>query len=208
MIVYVARHGETDWNVAGRYQGRRESSLTRLGRAQAHALAQALAACDLRRVCSSPLRRCIDTAEAVGQAHSLPVETDARLLEIAHGTWEGQLRATLERDDAETMRRWRERPDTVTFDGGESLADVAVRWREFAASLTGNNDAVVVTHDVLVRIALLTATGSPLAMLWEPRVVNGGYARFAVEGGAWSVLDECCDAHLGALLVDPNTQAL
>lgn len=208
MIVYVARHGETDWNAAGRYQGQRESSLTARGRAQAQSLAEALAGRSLHRIYASPLLRCVDTAVPIAQKHAITVETDARLLEIAHGTWEGRYKSDLERDDADAMRRWCERPETVTFDRGESLADVAARWSAFAAEVTGNNDSAIVTHDVVVRIALLSATGRPLSMLWEPRVINGGYARFSLEGGVWSVLDECCDEHLGALLVDPKAQAL
>ncbi len=208
MIVYVARHGETDWNRAGRYQGQRESTLTGIGREQARALGAALAERPISRVLSSPLRRCSETAEAVARLHGLPVETDARLLEISHGTWEGRLRDEIARNDGETMRRWREAPETVRFEDGESLADVATRWQAFASTLSGKNEVVLVTHDVLVRLAILLATAQPLSRFWEPRVVNGGYARFSVEGGTWELLNECVDQHLAGLLVDPMQQAL
>ncbi|MEO9169655.1 MAG: histidine phosphatase family protein [Candidatus Baltobacteraceae bacterium] len=208
MNVYVARHGETDWNRVGRYQGQRESSLTLTGRRQADALAGALGTLAVSRIISSPLRRCTDTARPLGAARSLQVEADAHLLEIAHGTWEGRLRADIEREDPDTLRRWREAPQNVTFDGGESLEDVLSRWKVFACALAGKNDIVVVTHDVLVRLAILEGTHRPLSMFWEPRVVNGGFARFAVEGGAWALLDECVDGHLSGLFVDPTVQAL
>jgi hypothetical protein len=61
--VYVARHGETTWNAAGRYQGRLESELSALGMRQAEALASAMRGAHLRRVISSPLR-----AQTEGQA--------------------------------------------------------------------------------------------------------------------------------------------
>ena len=208
MIVYVARHGETDWNRAGRYQGQRESTLTEIGRAQAAALGAALAERPISRIISSPLRRCSETAEAVARFHGATVEADARLLEIAHGKWEGRLRDDIAREDTERMRRWRENPETVQFEGGESLVDVERRWRAFAESLNGKNEAVLVTHDVLVRLAILHATAEPLSRFWDPRVVNGGYARFSVENGAWQLLDECVDKHLAGLLVDPMQQAL
>ena len=208
MIVYVARHGETDWNRAGRYQGQRESSLTEIGRAQAAALGAALAEQPISRVISSTLRRCSETAEAVARFHSTPVETDTNLLEIAHGTWEGRLRDEIALTDAERMRRWREAPETVQFEGGESLSDTDRRWRAFAQSLSGKNELVLVTHDVLVRLAILNATAQSLSRFWEPRVVNGGYARFSVQNGAWQLLDECVDKHLAGLLVDPMQQAL
>ena len=208
MIVYVARHGETDWNREGRYQGQRESRLTMTGIAQAQALAQALGAASIARVISSPLARCLDTAAPLAARLDLDVEVDLRLIEIGHGTWEGRLRDEIERDDPQRMRDWREYPDRVRFDGGESLQDVLERWRAFARSIDGNNDIAVVTHDVLVRLAIVDATGQPLSRLWDARVRNGAYARFAVTNGVWRVLDECVEGHLGELLVDTARQAL
>jgi len=70
-------------------------------------------------------------------------KTDDRLIEIAHGTWEGRLRDEIEQDDPETMRRWREAPETVRFDGGESLADVDARWRAFASAFAPDAPALV-----------------------------------------------------------------
>lgn len=208
MNVYMVRHGETDWNRAGRYQGQRESSLTEIGILQAEALGRAFSVLQVKRVISSPLRRCTETALPVACGHGLPLETDARLLEIAHGNWEGRLRNEIERDDPQTMRQWREAPQTVHFEGGESLADVRSRWKAFANGLVGKDDVVLVTHDVLVRLAILDATGGSLAMLWEAQVRNGAYARFAVDAGSWKLLDECCDVHLDGLRVDPTFQAL
>ncbi len=208
MIVYVARHGETDWNREGRYQGRRESHLTATGRAQAAALARALEGVSVGRVVSSPLARCAETAEPIALQHGVTLEKDARLIEIAHGTWEGRLRADIEREDPTTMRAWREQPQLVAFDGGESLGQVLERWRTFAGELGGNDDVLLVTHDVVVRLAILEATHHSAARLWEPRVVNGGYARFAIVDGNWQLLDECLDDHLGGLRVDTAFQAL
>ncbi|MHB1770043.1 MAG: histidine phosphatase family protein, partial [Minisyncoccota bacterium] len=150
MIVYVARHGETDWNREGRYQGRRESHLTARGRAQAAALARALEGVSVGRVVSSPLARCAETAEPIALQHGVTLEKDARLIEIAHGTWEGRLRADIEREDPSTMRAWREQPQRVDFAGGESLSQVLERWRTFAGELAGNDDVVLVTHDAVV----------------------------------------------------------
>ena len=208
-VAYVARHGETDWNRAGRYQGQLESTLTELGRSQAAALASALAGSGARRVLSSPLGRCLETAAPVAAALGVSVETDERLLEIAHGTWEGRLRTEIEREETGRMRAWRENPASVRFEGGESLDEVAARWRAFTESLTGKNeDVVIVTHDVLVRIAVLLASDRPLTMLWEPRVQNGGYASLSVEAERWQVVDECRDEHLEGILADTAGQAL
>ncbi len=208
MMLFLARHGETDWNRDGRYQGQRESRLTTIGRAQAQALAKALSDASIARVISSPLARCLDTAAPLAARLGVDLEVDRRLIEISHGTWEGRLREEIERDDPLRMRAWREAPERVRFEGGESLDDVMRRWRAFARSIEGKSDIAVVTHDVLVRLALLDARRRPLSQLWEPQVRNGAYARFAIDRGEWRVLDECIDDHLGELLVDSAQQAL
>jgi broad specificity phosphatase PhoE len=206
--VYIARHGETEWNRAARYQGRRESRLTALGCRQAAALAAALATSGAARVIASPLGRCTGTAGPIAEALELAVETDARLVEIAHGTWEGRFREEIERTDAARMRDWRQMPQSVQFEGGESLAEVDARWRRFAASLDGKNDVVVITHDVLVRLAVLASTGRPLADLWKPRVRNGGYAVLEIVAARWRLIEECRDSHLAGISVDERRQAL
>ena len=208
MIIYVARHGETDWNREGRYQGRQESDLTETGRRQARAFAASLHGRPIDAVISSSLRRCRQSAEPLADSLSQPVRVDDRLIEIDHGTWEGHLRGEIAVRDAERFMAWQHEPQTVTFVGGESPADVRERWRAFASALSGYDEVAVVTHDVLVRIAILDATGRDVDRLWEPRVMNGGYARFESRGGRWSLLDECIQAHLSGLVVDVTTQAL
>ena len=204
-MIYVARHGETDWNREGRYQGQRESRLTDIGAAQARALAHALAQREIRRVVASPLARCVETARPLAAALGLSVETDRDLIEIAHGNWEGRLRASIEREDPQAMRAWREHPERVHFEGGESLAQVDARWRSFMQRTEGG--VAVVTHDVIVRLAILAATGAPLSRLWEPRVVNGGYAVFR-GGDPWELVEACATDHLDGLRVDTASQAL
>ena len=102
-MIYVARHGETDWNREGRYQGQRESQLTETGIAQADALADALSRKGVTRVIASPLARCVETARPLAQRLGIAVETDRDLIEIAHGTWEGRLRSAIERDEPAQM---------------------------------------------------------------------------------------------------------
>lgn len=206
-MIYVARHGETDWNRKGRYQGQLESNLTSTGIQQARALAGALTNAGITRVISSPLARCVESARPLAQALGIPIETDPDLIEIAHGTWEGELRSELERSDPQTMRLWREHPHLVQFEGGESLHDVEHRWRAFVQRLADADDVAIVTHDVVVRVAILAAAQRSLAQLWEPAVRNGAYARFR-GGGSWELLDGCVDAHLGSLVVDTAAQAL
>jgi broad specificity phosphatase PhoE len=206
--VYVARHGETTWNVAGRYQGRLESELSPLGMRQARALADAMTAAGTGRVVSSPLRRCTETARATAERAGTQVETDDRIIEIAHGTWEGRLRDELAANDSARYRAWRHDPAHVQFENGESIAQVLARWRDFAASFAPVAPALVVTHDAVVRVALVDATSRGLEDFWTTRVENGAYAVFDVHDGRWALVDECVSDHLGALRARTGGQAL
>jgi broad specificity phosphatase PhoE len=208
--VYVARHGETTWNLAGRYQGRRESGLTGLGMRQGMALAQAFTTQEPRieRIIASPLVRCAATAQFVAERLNLPLETDVRLIEIAHGTWEGRLRDEIAANDPETFRAWKERPADVSFDGGETVADVRDRWRDFASTLATDVPTLVVTHDAVVRIALLEADSRPLDDFWGVEVENAAYAIFTVNRGTWQVRQSLFKAHLDGLRADTEAQAL
>jgi probable phosphoglycerate mutase len=206
--VYVARHGETTWNVAGRYQGRLESELSPLGVRQAHALADAMQRAGTGRVVSSPLRRCTATAQPSAERAGVSVETDERLIEIAHGTWEGRYRDELAANDAARYHAWRHDPAHVAFENGETIVQVLARWRDFAASFAPNTPALVVTHDAVVRVALVDATSRGLEDFWATRVENGAYAVFDVHAGRWTLVEECVSDHLGALRAPTEGQAL
>ncbi len=213
--IWLARHGETTWNLAGRYQGRLESALSGLGVRQGMALADAFAE-RLRdggrvpeRIVSSPLLRCAATARFVADRLGVALETDERLIEIAHGTWEGRYRDDLAREDPDRYRAWRERPATVAFDGGETLRDVLARWDAVAADLArATRDTLVVTHDAVVRCALVALEGKGLDEFWNVAVENAAYAVIEADGRGLTLTEECVTAHLAHARADVAGQAL
>jgi len=85
----LVRHGETDWNAAGRLQGHTDRPLSDSGREQARRLADELAEEQLDGIYSSDLARARETAEIVGERLRLPVALDPDLREKDWGTWEG-----------------------------------------------------------------------------------------------------------------------
>jgi phosphoserine phosphatase len=214
-MIWLARHGETTWNLAGRYQGRLESALTGLGMQQGMALGHAFFERLERgepvpsRIVSSPLLRCVATARLSAQRLGLEVETDERLIEIAHGTWEGRYRDELATNDPERYRLWREDPARVAFDGGETLDDVLERWRAFAADLiVRSEDTLVVTHDAVVRCALVDLEGRSLDDFWKTRVENAAFALLERDGPRLRVIEECVHDHLAGVRADVAGQAL
>lgn len=112
----LARHGETEWNRTGRWQGWADPPLNETGRAQARALAEQLRAVPFDAVYSSDLRRAHETAVIVAEPHSVPVVTEAGLREIDIGSWSG-----LTTNEIEERFPHGERPD------GETRAEHAER---------------------------------------------------------------------------------
>lgn len=84
------RHGATDWNRQGRFQGRTDNPLNDDGIAQAHAAAERLQQIALGQIVSSPLLRALKTAEIIAAAAAKTVTVDRRLIELDFGTFEGK----------------------------------------------------------------------------------------------------------------------
>ncbi len=176
MRVLLARHGETPWNAEGRYQGQIDIPLSPTGEGQARALGARLADVRIDRAIASPLTRARTTAEfALGEARKAQLGTDAGLLEIAHGEWEGLLASEIRERDPDRLRDWREAPETVQMPGagGESLQQVLDRaWPAFERATAGLGDGdtlLIVAHDAVNRVLLCRILGIPLNRLWSFR---------------------------------------
>lgn len=135
----LCRHGETDWNVEGRYQGQADPPLNATGVAQAHNLVVALRDVGLDLIYSSPLRRAIQTAEIVAEPLRLPVLIEPGLMEIHQGDWQGRLRSEISARDPDIFERWQTEPWTVSPPGGESVVQVQER-------VNGALDAILEQH--------------------------------------------------------------
>ena len=173
MRVLLARHGETPWNAEGRYQGQTDIPLSPVGREQARKLGLRLADARITRAVASPLGRARHTAElALGPTRASMLTTDAGLLEIHHGTWEGKLAAEISDFDGERFKAWRHAPESVLMPGagGESLEHVLARaWPAFDRACSGLGDddlLLVVAHDAVNRVLLCRILGIPLSRLW------------------------------------------
>jgi len=124
-ILLLARHGESDWNAARRWQGRADRPLTERGREQARALAARLAHIELDAVYSSNLRRARETAEAVARAQALEVTEVPDLGEVDVGSWSGLTREEAEERYPDGFQRWLD--GHPGWDDGETYAQMADR---------------------------------------------------------------------------------
>lgn len=158
--IVVVRHGETDWNFAGRIQGRTEVPLNSTGRAQALESAHLLRdAGPWINVISSPLGRAIETAQIIADALGLqPPSLDESLLERDFGPSEGVI-------VEEAKKRW----SGLHVPGAETLDGLATRGsRAFTRLLLERPGSIVVAHGALIRSALTEMSG-----IETPRILNG-----------------------------------
>ena len=179
--LFLVRHGQTDWNVAGRLQGTSDVPLNAYGAVQAAATAQSLADASLESptVVTSPLSRARATAAAIATALGCDLHVDARLTERAYGVWEGLVEAERREAYPEAHEVWKARGEPV-IEGYERHAQVAARmhaaieeWLERAPG-----DLIMVTHGSSGRMAILDLLGLP----------TGGHAIGNLENAAWSRL--------------------
>ena len=190
--ILLARHGETDWNREGRFQGHADPPLNATGHAQAAELAAELKDVELAAVYSSPLRRALETAQRVAAEHGLePVAVDA-LREVDVGSWQGLTRPEIETRYPEQFARWLDYDQG--WEDGESYEEMGRRavaaLLELAAAHAGER-VLAVTHGGPIRAAFAFADGTSHADARRlgPRIGNVFLAEFAVEGEALRRLD-------------------
>ena len=157
----LLRHGQTEHNADSRMQGQLDTELSALGRRQAEAAAEVIAAMNPRLLVSSDLRRAHDTALAAGRACGLEVRTDRRLRETHLGDWQGHTHGEVDAGYPGARKIWRADAHW-TPPGGESRVEVAARAlpvvEELEAGLAewDSRPVVLIAHGGV--IAALTAT--------------------------------------------------
>lgn len=199
--VFLFRHGETEWNAAGRIQGRLDSPLTARGRAQARAMGAALkaiagAACAEMLLYASPLGRVRETVTLAAEAAGLDIAAcrfDATLAEITWGQWDGMTRAEIDQRTPGAMAerefaKWAHQPP-----GGESYAAAALRVRPFLDAVVKNaaeRPVALFSHGAVGRVLrglYMALPGEDIVVLDEPqdafyRLQAGAVARIGTAG--------------------------
>jgi len=127
--IYIARHGETTWNAAGRIQGRSDPDLSEKGYAQSRMLLERLKERPVSAIYTSTLKRAIVTAQPIAGFLGLPIQKRHELDEIALGIFEGVKFAEIEGYLRQEWGRFKENRLTYHIPGAENYTDVAARVR-------------------------------------------------------------------------------
>jgi broad specificity phosphatase PhoE len=159
--ILLARHGETDWNRLGRWQGHADPPLNDAGRKQAAALAERLAGDGIAAIYTSDLARASDTARVVGDRLGLDVVEDRGLREIDVGSWSGLTLVEVEQRFPEGYARWL--GGEIGHDGEtrEELTERVVGAVERIAAAHPEGTILVVTHGGAIRALRRHADGDP-----------------------------------------------
>lgn len=176
--IWIARHGETDWNREGRAQGQSDIALNVRGRAQAEGLARLLAEAPVAHIWSSDLSRARETAAALATSRDLPIQEDPRLRERGFGDWEGlhfdllrqQLHDLTHPDDPYALH--------ATPPGGESALMVRARAEAFLNDLPHQQDVLIVTHGMTGAMLVSALLQAPAHLGLSFRFGNAAFSEF------------------------------
>ena len=176
MKIYLIRHGQTDWNVQGRIQGRENVPLSEEGIGQADSAGRTLRGLKLAEIWSSPLSRAVDTAEGIAKYIPVPIFTDVRLTERDFGEVSGRRVDIF--NPGENAK------------GMEPLDDVSTRMisaiTECAAKAGG--DFAVVSHGGAINAVLRTVSCGEIGS-GKTRLKNTGICVFSWDGETLELLD-------------------
>jgi len=180
MTIFLARHGETEWNRVGRWQGNTDIPLSEIGRAQARSLAERLRERGIREIFTSDLSRARETAEIVAEALGVTcLQIDPRLRERGFGCFEGLTREECEQRYSDVWARYlADRRTTPT--GAEPQEQVVARVVAALTAVASSDLAghvLVVSHGAAIRAFVHTITGTAPAPL-------ANTALFSVSHGA------------------------
>ncbi len=173
MRLILVRHGETEWNREGRFQGQSPVGLSEKGIRQARETARALVAMKPTAIYSSPLTRAMMTANEIGKAVSLEVTPLEGIKEVHLGEMEGITGREMRDRFAQFYATWRRDPSQAVFPAGESMRQLQERaWNAIVGleKAHPNGAVVAVSHNFAIRTILCRFMGLPLSRFHRLRV--------------------------------------
>ena len=197
MKLILVRHGETAWNRDGVVQGRKDIELSELGRQQAELVALALKEEPIEAIYTSPLKRALDTAQAIARYHQAPLESDARLMELDAGELDGLTYQEMRSNYSEFLKEWARDAGPVKLPGGECLQELQDRaWPciERLKDRYPKGTVVVVSHNFAILTIICKAMGMKLSDFRRLRLGVAGLTviDFGERGAVLALLNDTC----------------
>ena len=192
MRIYLMRHGQTDWNIDHRMQGRSDIPLNATGLKQAKAAAHGMDALPIDRILTSPLRRARQTAQAVAAGRGVPVLVEETIVEMAFGDLEGQLL----RDFPDCACIFSDPAHYTPLNGGETYAQLEARCQKLLDEILPPleeryHDVVLVSHGAFIRGVVCRVLGLPVSEFWNaPPQQNCSCTILELINGVYQLVEE------------------
>ncbi len=180
----LIRHGETDWNVEGRYQGQADPPLNRRGLEQARRTAASLRGAGLESLYSSPLRRAAQTAAIIAASLGLEVHFEPRLMEIHLGLWQGRLTQDIRREYPALFLQWERAPWETHIPEGETLDQVRARVYAAADHILARHPGqtiALVSHRIPIALLKIRYQGLPQEEVRSIEIPNASWEVISLE---------------------------
>lgn len=161
----LVRHGQTDWNIQGKWQGHSDIPLNEEGLKQAELVADKLKNEAIDHIYSSDLTRAIQTAESINRYHQKLIIEDYRLREQNLGRWEGIHHREIASIFPEEWERFVADPENTQISGGESTGQLSIRIREALTEIVLNHhreSVMVVAHGLAFAVFICYLEGIPI----------------------------------------------
>ena len=176
----LVRHGETDWNVEGRFQGTADRPLNENGLAQAERAGKLLKSAEFDHLHVSPLTRTQQTAEAINKHHGLEMQTDDRLRELGFGDWEGFTWKEIEQQFPEHAAAFAQHIGN-TPPSAESLPELEMRVQAFIDSLRHSDGThLIVSHGGTLKTMICLLLGLSALEHWQFNMGNCGITEIQI----------------------------
>lgn len=181
--IYLVRHGETAWNVEGRFQGQSDTPINETGRQQADALGRYLKGKNLQAIYTSDLIRALDTSRIIAAYHNVDIKPDPRLRELNFGSWEGMDYYEIQSKHPIVLTEWQENILKTAPPGGESLEQLAMRVQvvyEHIISTELKGEILIVAHGGVLQVLLCYALNLPFQNYWQFHLDPGSLSEIAI----------------------------
>ena len=200
--IIIIRHGETEWNKTGRFQGQSDVPLSPEGHAQAALLGQHLDVGHADAFYASDLIRTMETAAPLAARLGLTVVPDPALRELHFGAWEGRFFSEIDTEDPETLKHFYRDPEHANIPDSEDFSvfqkRIAGRVRTIATEHRGER-VIIVSHGAAIRILIADILAMPIRSIWHVSQLNTAVNCIRFEDDGFAVLTRMNDvAHLRA----------
>lgn len=173
--LFLIRHGQTDWNLLGKYQGQTDIALSGEGIRQADLLARNFPADTLDIIYTSDLQRAFMTAERLAEKFSAPLHVDKALRELNFGAWEGLTYQEIAERWPQEVKNLFGAPEKLQIPEGETFLMLQRRAMDKIHEIRAENEGkkvAVVTHGAITKAILTALLHIPLHYVWMLRQDN------------------------------------